>query len=194
MRRLAKATVSTPTGFSLPINQACRFLFAICGVPHLAGLQRGDTREYVSSIFGPPTSGPKQDSSGFRAYPHNRDDGSSIRVNYDNNIVTSVKAYSKGSRSAPDPLLSLLGKNESAAVALLGLPKTRESLWDINSIGLVWSFPALGRAAESRPEPESMHTRGRLRRNTLRGIEGLKCNRNQNARTIKNVTFAACGL
>jgi hypothetical protein len=110
-------------------------------VSHFAGLQRGDTPEYVSSIFGPPTSGPEQDSSGFGGYLHNRDDGSSIRVDYYDNVVTRVKTYSKGSRSAGDPLLDLLGKNESAAVALLGPPKIRESLWDINNTDLSGRSP-----------------------------------------------------
>jgi hypothetical protein len=127
-------------------------------VSHLAGLQRGDTSEYVSSIFGQPTSRLEQDSSGFSGYPYKRDDGSSIRVNYNNNVVTRVKAYGKGTRSVPDPLLDLLGKNESAAVALLGPPKMRESLWNIDNTDLVWSFPMPGRPAESRPEPEAIQT------------------------------------
>jgi hypothetical protein len=127
-------------------------------VSHFAGLQRGDAPEYVSSIFGLPTSGPGQDSSGFGGYPYKRDDGLSIRVNYDNNVVTSVKTYSKGSRRVPDPLLDLLGGSESAAAALLGPPKTRESLWNIDNTDLVWSFPMPGRPAESRPEPETKQT------------------------------------
>jgi len=127
-------------------------------VSHLAGLQRGDTPEYVSSIFGQPTSAPEQDSSGFGGYPHKRDDGSSIRVNYYDNVVTRVKAYSKGSRSVSEPLLDLLGKDESAAVALLGPPQTRESLLNIDNTDLVWSFPMPGRPAESRPEPEATQT------------------------------------
>jgi hypothetical protein len=125
-------------------------------VSHLAGLQRGDTFEYVSSIFGQPRSGPEQDSSGFAGYPYKRDDGSSIRVNYNDHVVTRVKVYSKGTRSVPDPLLDLLGKNESAAVALLGPPKTRESLLTIDYTDLVWSFPMPGRPAESRPDPEAI--------------------------------------
>jgi hypothetical protein len=56
-----------------------------------------------------------------------------------------VKAYSKGPNGVADPLLDLLGKSESAAVALLGPPKTRESLWDIDNTDLVWSFPVAGR-------------------------------------------------
>lgn len=126
-------------------------------VSNLAGLFLGDTREYVSYFLGPPASDPEQDSSGFGGYPYRPNDGLSIRVNYDNNLVTSVKVYSKGSRVA-DPLLNLLGKSESAAVALLGAPQTRESLWDINNTDLVWSFPVLGRPAESRREPQSIRT------------------------------------
>ncbi len=126
-------------------------------VSHLAGLLWGDTREYVSYILGPPTSGPEQDSSGFGGRPLRRDDGLSIRVNYDNNVVTSVKVYSKGSRGT-DPLLGLLGKGESAAIALLGPPKTRESLWDVDNTDLVWSFPVPSRLAESRPEPQTIQT------------------------------------
>ena len=127
-------------------------------VSHLAGLQRGDTFGYVSSIFGQPTSGPEQDSSGFAGYLHKRDDGASIRVNYYDNGVTRVKVYSKGTRSLPDPLLDLLGKNESAAVALLGPPKVRESLWNIDNTDLIWSLPMPGRPAESRPQPEGTQT------------------------------------
>jgi hypothetical protein len=126
-------------------------------VSHLAGLLWGDTREYVSYILGSPTSDPEQDSSGFGGYPHRRSDGLSIRVNYDDNKVTSVKAYSKGSGVA-DPLLDLLGKSESAAVALLGPPKTRESLWTIDDTDLVWSFPVAGRPADQRPNPQSIQT------------------------------------
>jgi hypothetical protein len=126
-------------------------------VSHLAGVQWGDTREHISSIFGPPTSNPEQDSSGFGGYPHRRSDGLSIRVNYDDNAVTSVKAYSKGSGVA-DPLLDLLGKSESAAVALLGPPKTRESLLTIDDTDLVWSFTVAGRPADQRPEPQSIQT------------------------------------
>lgn len=126
-------------------------------VSQLAGLLWGDTREYVSYILGPPTSDPEQDSSGFGGYPYRRDDGLSIRVNYDNNVVTSVKVYSGGSRGT-DPLLALLGKSESAAVALLGPPGTRESLWDIDNTDLVWSFPAAGRPADQRPNPQTIQT------------------------------------
>jgi len=126
-------------------------------VSHLAGLLWGDTREYVSYILGPPTSDPEQDSSGFGGYPLRRDDGLSIRVNYDNNVVTSVKVYSKGSRGT-DPLLDLLGKSESAAVAVLGPPKTRESLWTIDDTDLVWSFPVAGRPADQRPNPQTIQT------------------------------------
>jgi hypothetical protein len=126
-------------------------------VSHLAGLLWGDTREYVSYILGPPTSDPEQDSSGFGGYPYTRDDGLSIRVNYDNNVVTSVKVYSKGSRGT-DPLLGLLGKSESAAVALLGPPKTRESLWTVDDTDLVWSFPVAGRPADQRPNPQTIQT------------------------------------
>jgi len=127
-------------------------------VSHLAGLQKGDTPEYVSSIFGPPISGPAQDSSGFAGYPYKRADGSSIRVNIYDNVVTRVKAYSKGSGSVPDPLLDLLGKNEADAVELLGPPGTRESLWNIDNTDLVWSFPMPGRPAVSRPDPEATQT------------------------------------
>ena len=126
-------------------------------VSHLAGVQWGDTPEYISSIFGPPTSNTEQDSSGFGGYPHKRSDGLSIRVNYDDKVVTSVKAYSKGSGVA-DPLLDLLGKSESAAVALLGPPKTRESLWTIDDTDLVWSFPVTGRPADQRPNPQTIQT------------------------------------
>ena len=126
-------------------------------VSHLAGLLWGDTREYVSYILGPPTSDPEQDSSGFGGYPLRRDDGLSIRVNYDNNVVTSVKVYSKGSRGT-DPLLDLLGKSEAAAIALLGPPGTRESLWTIDDTDLVWSFPVAGRPADQRPNPQSIQT------------------------------------
>ena len=73
-------------------------------ITHLAGLLWGGTREYVSYILGPPASDPEQDFSGFGGYPLRRDDGLSIRVNYDNNVVTSVKVYSKGSRGT-DSLL-----------------------------------------------------------------------------------------
>ena len=118
-------------------------------VSHLAGLLWGDKREYVSYILGPPTSDPEQDSSGFGGYPYTRDDGLSIRVNYDDNVVTSVKVYSKGSRGT-DPLMGLLGKSESAAIALLGPPGTRESLWTIDNTDLVWSFPLAGQPTSGR--------------------------------------------
>ena len=115
-------------------------------VSHLAGLQRGDIPEYVSSIFGPPTSGPEQDSSAFGGYPHRGSDGFSIRVNYDlNNVLSRMKVYSKGSRGAMDPLLDLLGKGESAAIALLGPPNTREYGSDIDNIDLYWTFSMNGR-------------------------------------------------
>ena len=123
-------------------------------ITHLAGLLWGDTREYVSYILGPPASDPEQDFSGFGGYPLRRDDGLSIRVNYDNNVVTSVKVYSKGSRGT-DSLLELLGKSEASAVALLGPSKTREQLWDTDNTDLVWSFPLNGRPAESRPKPQT---------------------------------------
>ncbi len=127
-------------------------------VTHLAGLLWGDTREYVSSIFGPPTSDFAQDSNAFGGYPHTRSDGLSIRVNYDNNVVTSLKVYSKGSGGGADPVVDLLGKSESAAIALLGPPGTRESLWTIDKTDLVWSFPEKGRPAQPSPEPEGTQT------------------------------------
>jgi hypothetical protein len=126
-------------------------------VSQLAGLLWGDAREYVSYILGPPTSDPEQDSSGFGGYPYRRDDGLSIRVNYGNDVVTSVKVYSKGSRGT-DPLLGLLGKSEPAAIALLGPPGTRESLWDIDNTDLVWSFPVPGRPGDQRPNPQTIQT------------------------------------
>jgi hypothetical protein len=55
-----------------------------------------------------------------------------------------VKAYSRGSRGGADPLLDLLGKSEAAAIALLGPPGTRESLWTVDDTDLVWSFLAAG--------------------------------------------------
>jgi hypothetical protein len=114
-------------------------------VSHLAGLQPGDTPDYISSIFGRPTSSPEQDSSAFGGYPHTRSDGLSIRVSYDrNSALSQMKVYSKGSRDGADPLLDLLGKSESDAIALLGSPKRRESLWDIDNTDLIWTFPMDG--------------------------------------------------
>jgi hypothetical protein len=127
-------------------------------VTHLAGLLWGDSREYVSSVFGPPASGLEQDSSGFGGYSHTRRDGLSVRVNYDNNLVSSVKVYGKGAGVAADPLLDLLGKNEAAAIALLGPPKSKEQLFDINNVDFVWSFSVDGTPPDPRPEPQSLHT------------------------------------
>jgi hypothetical protein len=126
-------------------------------VSHLAGLLLGDSREYVSYILGPPTADYAEDSSAFGGYPYTRDDGLSMRVNYRNNLVESVKVYSKGSRGT-DPLLDLLGKSEAAAVAMLGPPKTRESLWNIDDTDLVWSFPLGGRPADRQPNPQAIQT------------------------------------
>jgi hypothetical protein len=128
-------------------------------VSHLAGLQRGDTAQYVSSIFGPPTSAPEQDSSAFWGYPHARSDGLSIRASYDlNTPLSRMKVYSKGSRDGADPLLDLLGKSESDAVALLGSPKKRESLWDIDNTDLIWNFPMDGRPSPQYAYPLSEQT------------------------------------
>jgi hypothetical protein len=126
-------------------------------VSHLAGLRRGDTREYVSYILGPPTSDYDQDSSAFGGYPYSRDDGLSIRVGYAHNVVVSMKVYSKGSRGT-DPLLDLLGKSEAVAVALLGSPKKRESLWDIDNTDLMWNFPVDGRPSPQYAYPLSIQT------------------------------------
>jgi hypothetical protein len=128
-------------------------------VSHLAGLRRGDTREYVSYILGPPTSDYKQDSSGaFGGYPYSRDDGLSIRVGYAaDNTLAAMKVYSKGSRGT-DPLLDLLGKSESDAIALLGSPKKRESLWDIDDTDLMWNFPMDGHPSPQYAYPLSEQT------------------------------------
>jgi hypothetical protein len=127
-------------------------------VSHLAGLLWGDAPAYVASIFGPPVADRAQDSTGFSGYPHTRGDGLSIRVNYDDDAVSSVKAYSKGSGVAADPVLDLLGKSEADAIALLGPPGTRESLWTIDKTDFVWSFPVPGRPADPRPNPEGIGT------------------------------------
>ena len=128
-------------------------------VSHLAGLQRGDTADYVSSLFGPPTSKNAQDSSAFGGYPHTRSDGLSIRVNYNlDNVLSDMKIYTKGSRTVADPLLDLLGKSESDAVAVLGSPKKREYAETIDDTYLIWSFPVDGRPAEQRPLPQNYQT------------------------------------
>jgi hypothetical protein len=117
-------------------------------VSHLAGLQHGDTREYVASMFGPPTADFAQDSSAFGGYPYTSSGGLSIRASFtQNNALAQVKVYSKASGGAGDPLLNLLGKSESDAIALLGAPKERESLYDINNSDLYWLFPEDGKPA-----------------------------------------------
>jgi serine/threonine-protein kinase len=117
-------------------------------VSHLAGLQHGDTRDYVASIFGPPTADFEQDSSAFGGYPYTSGSGLSIRASFtQNNALAQVKVYSKGAGGAGDALLGLLGKSESDAIALLGPPKERESLYDVNNSDLYWVFPENGKPA-----------------------------------------------
>jgi hypothetical protein len=70
-----------------------------------------------------------------------------------------VVATGKSSRGdAGDPLLNLLGKNEAAAVALLGPPKLRESLWDIDNTDVIWVFPLDGKPVPPYPNPGSIQT------------------------------------
>jgi serine/threonine-protein kinase len=117
-------------------------------VSHLAGLHRGDTREYVASIFGLPTGDPAQDSSAFGGYPYTSSGGLSIRVSFtQSDGLAQIKVYSKGSGGAGDPLLNLLGKSESDAIALLGPPKERESLYTVDESDLYWLFPEDGKPA-----------------------------------------------
>jgi hypothetical protein len=121
-------------------------------VSHLAGLQRGDTREYISSIFGSPASGSDGDV-------YSRGDGVSIKANSGaNGPLEVVTATGKSSRGVADPLLDLLGKNESAAIALLGPPKARESLWDIDNTDLIWTFPMDGKPSPQYANPGSIQT------------------------------------
>jgi serine/threonine protein kinase len=117
-------------------------------VSHLAGLHHGDTREYVASIFGPPTADFAQDSSAFGGYPYTSSGGLSMRVSFtQNDGLAQIKVYSKGSGGAGDPLLNLLGKSESDAIALLGPPKERESLYTVDLSDLYWVFPEDGKPA-----------------------------------------------
>jgi hypothetical protein len=140
-------------------------------VSHVAGLQRGDTAQYVSSIFGPPTSHSEQDSSAFGGEAHTRSDGLNIRVSYDlQNGLRHLKIYSRGTRSRADPLLNLFGMSESDAIALLGSPQKREYAETIDDTYLIWSFPVDGRPAEQRPLQQSAQTL------TLHFTTGVGCN------------------
>jgi hypothetical protein len=120
-------------------------------VSHLAGLQRGDMAEYIASIFGPP--------SGPNGNVYARADGISIKANLAaGSPLEEVTATGKSSRGDADLLLNLLGKNESAAVLLLGPPKARESLWDIDNTDLIWTFPMDGRPSPQYANPGSIQT------------------------------------
>ena len=168
---VAPRPVVSPAPATLPQRpRLAPIMIGKVDVSHLAGLQRGDTADYVSSLFGPPTSKNEQDSSAFGGYPHTRSDGLSIRVNYNlDNVLSDLKIYSKGSRGT-DPLLGLFGKSESDAVALLGSPKKREYAETIDDTYLIWSFAVDGRPAEPRPLPQNYQTL------TLHFTTGVGCN------------------
>ncbi len=158
----------TPSSFPTPVQpniapapqrpRAAPLMVGKVDVSHLAGLHRGDTREYVDSIFGSPTGDGAQDSTAFGGYPYTSSGGLSIRASFSHNGLAELKVYSKGSGGAGDALLNLLGKSEADAIALLGPPTERESLYDVNSSDLYWLFPEDGKAAPEYADNGSRQT------------------------------------